>query len=293
MSGNFTPAWETMTDAEKAAFYAENPTLASITQFGQKIFGNTSLGKLQQYLEPGFVNDQRLISMGVDPRAYQTARESFRQSEINAMNEAAQEQARAQAEQDTAITNVSSPTAVSMTSMQTALNEDTAAAREAAAARDAASFAGALAYLEAQQRANQVDRSIQSDGGGLSDYGLGFNDPAGLAAADADARATGRGGSPADADPGPGGYGGDGSWGDTSMGGTSSFDSAYGYAKGGKVTKNRLKGPDPKGPDQGHGLLQVGEYVIKKSAVKKYGEGLLGMINAGKIPAKKMKSLLG
>ena len=66
-----------------------------------------------------------------------------------------------------------------------------------------------------------------------------------------------------------------------------------GYAKGGKVTKNRLKGPDPKGPDQGYGALLSGEYVIKKSAVKKYGEGLLGMINEGKIPVQKMKSLLG
>jgi hypothetical protein len=40
-------------------------------------------------------------------------------------------------------------------------------------------------------------------------------------------------------------------------------------------------------------MLQLGEYVIKKSSVKKYGQGLLDMINDGKIPAKKMKSLLG
>jgi len=66
-----------------------------------------------------------------------------------------------------------------------------------------------------------------------------------------------------------------------------------GWAKGGKVTKNRLKGPDPKGPDEGYGALLGGEFVIQKSAVKKYGEGLLSMINDGKIPAKKMKSLLG
>ena len=72
-----------------------------------------------------------------------------------------------------------------------------------------------------------------------------------------------------------------------------SGDGDSGYAKGGKVTKNRLKGPDPKGPDEGYGALLSGEYVIKKSAVKKYGQGLLDMINDGKIPAKKMKSLLG
>jgi len=72
-----------------------------------------------------------------------------------------------------------------------------------------------------------------------------------------------------------------------------SGDGDSGYAKGGKVTKNRLKGPDPKGPDEGYGALLSGEYVIKKSAVKKYGAGLLDMINDGKIPSKKMKSLLG
>jgi hypothetical protein len=72
-----------------------------------------------------------------------------------------------------------------------------------------------------------------------------------------------------------------------------SGDGDSGWAKGGKVTKDRLKGPDPKGPDEGYGALLSGEYVIKKSAVKKYGQGLLDMINDGKIPAKKMKSLLG
>jgi hypothetical protein len=38
--------------------------------------------------------------------------------------------------------------------------------------------------------------------------------------------------------------------------------------------------------------VQRGEYVVKKSSVKKYGKGLLDMINDGKIPAKKIKSLL-
>ena len=63
------------------------------------------------------------------------------------------------------------------------------------------------------------------------------------------------------------------------------------YNMGGLV--NRLGGPNPPGPDDGAGYLQRGEYVIKKSAVNKYGKGLLDMINDGKIPAKKMKSLLG
>jgi hypothetical protein len=82
-----------------------------------------------------------------------------------------------------------------------------------------------------------------------------------------------------------GGYGGysDG-------GGSSSFGEGQ-YNMGGLVDK--VGGPNPAGPDDGTGMLQLGEYVIKKSSVKKYGQGLLDMINDGKIPAKKMKSLLG
>jgi hypothetical protein len=63
-----------------------------------------------------------------------------------------------------------------------------------------------------------------------------------------------------------------------------------GYAKGGMI--RGLLGPNPKGPDDGFAMVQRGEYVIKKSAVKKYGRGLLDMINEGKVPAKKIKSLL-
>jgi hypothetical protein len=92
-------------------------------------------------------------------------------------------------------------------------------------------------------------------------------------------------GNPGESD--SGGYGGDsGGYG----GGGDSFGGGE-YNMGGLVDK--VGGPNPAGPDDGTGMLQLGEYVIKKSAVKKYGAGLLGMINDGKIPAKKMKSLLG
>jgi len=65
------------------------------------------------------------------------------------------------------------------------------------------------------------------------------------------------------------------------------------FANGGMVTMNRLMGSNPMGQDDGYASLQSGEYVIKKSSVNKYGRGLLDMINEGKVPAKKMKSLLG
>jgi hypothetical protein len=192
-------AWDNMTNAEKAAYYAANPTMASITQFGQKAFGYTAPGMLQNYFNPGFVSEQGLIAMGVDPAAYQAAKESFRASEIADMN---------------------------------------------------AGYTGGF---------GPSSGSVGADYGGPADGGYG--------------------GSPADADSGAGGYGNN--------------DSSYGgfYNMGGPV--DRVGGPNPPGPDDGTGMLQLGEYVIKKSAVNKYGQGLLDMINDGKIPAKKMKSLLG
>jgi hypothetical protein len=64
-------------------------------------------------------------------------------------------------------------------------------------------------------------------------------------------------------------------------------------AKGGYVHGGLMFGKNPPGPDDGAVNLDIGEYVIKKSSVNKYGKGLLDMINEGKVPAKKMKSLLG
>jgi hypothetical protein len=63
------------------------------------------------------------------------------------------------------------------------------------------------------------------------------------------------------------------------------------YAKGGKVNMAPQK-YDPPGPDDGYAALDNGEYVIRKSAVKKYGANIFEQINAGKIPAKRLKSLL-
>jgi len=63
-----------------------------------------------------------------------------------------------------------------------------------------------------------------------------------------------------------------------------------GAAMGGLITN--VFGPDPAGPDEGQVNMMRGEYVIKKSSVDKYGKGLLDMINEGKVPVKKAKSLL-
>jgi hypothetical protein len=69
--------------------------------------------------------------------------------------------------------------------------------------------------------------------------------------------------------------------------------STGGLAQGGMVHGGLMFGMNPPGPDDGAVNLDMGEYVIKKSSVNKYGRGLLDMINEGKVPAKKLKSLLG
>ena len=69
--------------------------------------------------------------------------------------------------------------------------------------------------------------------------------------------------------------------------------STGGLAQGGMVHGGLMFGGNPPGPDDGAVNLDLGEYVIKKSSVNKYGRGLLDMINEGKVPAKKLKSLLG
>ena len=96
----------------------------------------------------------------------------------------------------------------------------------------------------------------------------------------------GGGGNTGGSDTGGSGIGGDGT-------GTGGDGDGAGYAKGGKVHKHKLKGPDPKGPDEGHAPLQSGEFVVRKSAVDKYGQGLLSALNQGKIPASKLRGLLG
>jgi hypothetical protein len=89
------------------------------------------------------------------------------------------------------------------------------------------------------------------------------------------------------------GGGGDGPSGPDGGGTGAGAGTGNAMAKGGYVHGGLMFGANPPGPDDGAVNLDIGEYVIKKSSVDKYGRGLLDMINEGKVPAKKMKSLLG
>jgi hypothetical protein len=97
-------------------------------------------------------------------------------------------------------------------------------------------------------------------------------------------------GSAGGADGSSAGIGSGGNSGGGEGNGATAGEAGAGYAQGGMV--NSLLGPNPAGPDDGMATLDRGEYVIKKSAVNKYGRGLLDMINEGKMPAKKIRSLL-
>jgi hypothetical protein len=119
--------------------------------------------------------------------------------------------------------------------------------------------------------AARAGSTIIESGGGDSGVGVGSGDADG---------AIGIGGTGDAGGPGSGGGGDNG-------------DSGDGLARGGYVHGGLMFGPNPPGPDDGAVNLDMGEYVIKKSSVNKYGRGLLDMINEGKVPAKKLKSLLG
>jgi hypothetical protein len=297
--------WDGMTDAQKADFYANNPNMAGITQFGQNIFGLSSLGQAQALFDRDRVNREGLIAQGFDFNAYQKARDDFRETEreYTRQQEAiaqarAQAQAQAQAEAaqaqaEAAIGSYAGASFAEQQAIQQALAEQAAMNQPAPAfvpnatpqeimARGAAYMAqlDAAQQAIAQQASNDAaEAAVGSYGGASFAEQQAINDAISAAQAQSISDQSGAN---------YGGYDTSYGSGDTSGG----FGEGQ-YAKGGKVIKDHLKGPDPKGPDEGYGALLGGEFVIKKSAVKKYGEGLLSMINDGKIPAKKMKSLLG
>jgi hypothetical protein len=65
--GGSSNDWASKTPAEQAAFYADNPRFAAITQGLQSAFGLTSLGKLAQTFNPIGFGEQSMIARGVDP----------------------------------------------------------------------------------------------------------------------------------------------------------------------------------------------------------------------------------
>jgi len=66
------PQFDAMSNADKAAFYSNNPTMAGITQFGQQALNYAPFGvgmamRAQQAMFPQFVADQQSVARGIDP----------------------------------------------------------------------------------------------------------------------------------------------------------------------------------------------------------------------------------
>jgi hypothetical protein len=66
---DFNPGWTNMSDAERAAYYAENPTMGAITRAGQTALGflpgGSALFAAQEYMDPGFRQAQENITYGI------------------------------------------------------------------------------------------------------------------------------------------------------------------------------------------------------------------------------------
>ena len=234
-----TNPFSDLTQAERAAYYSQNPNMGTITQLGQKALGFTSLGALSKAMNPGLWSEEGLVAMGINPAAYQAAKEGFRAKEIADMN------------------------------------------------------AGYLGYAPSYETG--VGIPGESYTGGFTSYESGVGNPGesygGYTSSDTGVGNPGESyGGNTSSDTGTGNPGESGGGGNTSSD-TGTGNPGESYYMGGLVDK--VGGRNPAGPDDGTGMLDLGEYVIKKSAVKKYGQGLLDMINNGKIPAKKIKSLLG
>lgn len=64
------------------------------------------------------------------------------------------------------------------------------------------------------------------------------------------------------------------------------------WAQGGPVTRERLRGPNPAGPDDGYGALDAGEHVINAKASQYYGPMIMQALNEGRVPRHQLAMLL-
>lgn len=131
--------------------------------------------------------------------------------------------------------------------------------------------------------------AVGSDGSSSGDSGASGGGGGGAVGGDGAGSAGGDSGSSGSSsgDGGSGSGGGDGGGGDY-MGGLIGMPE---YIQG-MATRQNTFGENPAGPDDAYRKTQLGEYVIKKSAVQKYGRGLLDMINSESIPKTKLRGLL-
>ena len=237
-------AFDTMTNAQKAGYYSDNPTMAAITQGLQKGFGSTSYGMLQNAMFPQFVAEQQSVARGIDPGTG---------LQVGGYG--------------------SQPGTSGIT--PTGLYGDQFAGETAPQSRG---------MFESFLNSVLPSSSVQLDPAPVEDRAptpVGFSSPTanfgkessipteGIVSPGMDAGVYGGGGDApgANAD----GFGG----GDAGFGGGSQA-----FNQGGMVNAQHLMGRAP-APDDGYGALQGGEYVITKAAVERYGKAMMDAINNG------------
>lgn len=159
----------------------------------------------------------------------------------------------------------------------------TGGAAASAAAEAAAAAAAAGMSAEAQGAASQAAADAAIGGASAADaaaagaaaanaadsMGVSANDAGYSAAADSNAASdasSDAGSSDSGGDSGGGDGGGDGGGGDG------------GWFRGGFVTKSRLKGKNPKGPDDGYGALDHGEFVINANAMNHLSDEMVDLL---------------
>jgi len=252
------PGWDAMSNADKAAFYSNNPTMAGITQFGQQAlnyapYGVGTLMKAQQSMFPQFVADQQSVARGIDPGTGLQVGGYGSQLGTSGIT-------------------------------PTGLYGDQFAGLQSTAT----GFFGGLAGRSEQAPAQVETRDSMSSPafnfgkessiptGGMVSPGVALSRDDRINAVGSVAGGYGGGaGAPgANAD----GFGG----GDAGFGGRSKA-----FNQGGMVRLKDLLGKAP-GPDDGYGALQDGEFVIKRDAVKRYGVKMLEQINRRKIAKKQV-----
>jgi len=85
------PTWDGMTNTQKADYYSNNPTMAAVTQFGQKAIGFAPIPgvglalRAQQSMFPDFVREQEAIARGFPSvEAYSGSRNFGKESSLPA-----------------------------------------------------------------------------------------------------------------------------------------------------------------------------------------------------------------
>ena len=271
------PGWDALSNAEKAAFYSDNPTMAGITQFGQQALNYAPYGvglamKAQQAMFPDFVAQQGMVNRGIDPGTglqvggYGSSQPPNLQSFDTPTptptglygDQFAGMPAPAKPNNFFAslLSGILPSSNVSLTPAPVESREATPVGFSSPTANFGKESSIPTGGMVSPGVALSRDDRINAVGSVAGGYGGG----AGAPGANAD------------------GFGG----GDAGFGGGSKA-----FNQGGMVRLKDLLGKAP-GPDDGYGALQDGEFVIKRDAVKRYGVKMLEQINRRKIAKKQV-----